>query len=133
VPGNVHKFLVRELVVAAQRWGYEVLAADAKYYLLDGATIHLPPKLLRHQPDIVAARKAPPHLLIGEAKTGPDLKSKRSKEQLADFASIPGALVAITYPERSESILRGVIEDLGIQPGDMFRCIPVPEELFPDD
>jgi hypothetical protein len=132
VPGSVHRFLVRELIVVAQRLGYSVLGADAKYYLLGGKTCPIPPTILRHQPDIIGAGSLAPHLLIGEAKTPSDLQSKRTREQLRDFTAVADAVVLIAIPESAEGTLSRLLGDLGIGPSDRVRCIPVPEALFPD-
>jgi hypothetical protein len=123
---------VQELVVVAQRWGYEVLGADVRYYLLSGRTVHIPPKILRHRPDLIAARKSAPFLLIGEAKSASDIDSKRSREQITDFASIAGAMVLLAVPRGSEHRVTHLLEELGISPGQNVRCIAVPEALFPD-
>jgi hypothetical protein len=132
VPGSAHRFLVQELILVAQRWGYEVLSADVRYHLLSGTTFHIPPKVLRHRPDLIAARKTPPFLLIGEAKTASDLASGRSREQIADFASIPGAMVLIAVPKGSEQQVTQLLQELCIRSRGNVRCIAVPEVLFPD-
>ncbi|MDE2046521.1 MAG: hypothetical protein KGJ69_15475 [Thermoplasmata archaeon] len=117
----------------AQRWGYDVLASDANYYLTQGKKVPIPPVIRRHHPDLLGGRPLPPSLLIGEAKTTNDLKSSRTREQLSDYASVEGAVVVVAVPESCKTELVSVIRGLGLEGHLSLRCIPVPEELFPDD
>lgn len=47
-------------------------------------TLQRPPKIGRHRPDVIAVDEFG-GTVIGEAKTGPDLTSDHSKEQIEDF------------------------------------------------
>lgn len=49
-------------------------------------TLSAPPRVDRHEPDIVARDKTSGRLIIGEAKQGDDLFTDHSQEQLHDFS-----------------------------------------------
>lgn len=128
--GKDHRFLVRELIVLAQRWNYRVLSSDGRYDLLGPAVSALPAKVLRHQPDLLAIRESMPRLFIGEAKTSQDVGTRRSREQLLDFSSVPDALTVFAVPSRSAARLRAIIRELGLREDEALKCVAVPEELI---
>jgi len=75
---DTHKTLVDVLVSdLAMKFG-EVTHGD------NVGTLPLPPKIGRHRPDVIAVHELR-GTVIGEAKTGPDLTSDHSKEQIEDF------------------------------------------------
>lgn len=130
--GNRHKFLVKSLIARARSLGYDVLATDTFYPTAGESPLRLPQKILRHHPDLLAARKEHPVLCIGEAKTAGDLHSRRTREQLQDYASIPDTLVMIAVPEGAVTEVRQLVSELDIRSGSIVQLIAVPEVLLPE-
>ena len=86
MPSRMHQMLVGLIARKMREKGYEIVAFDGKDYLFDGQTLPVPPSVGRHRPDILGVRLRTREICVGEAKTGEDLKSRRTANQLSDYA-----------------------------------------------
>jgi hypothetical protein len=119
--------------------GYTPVAYDGQLYTFRGEEVHIPPKIGRHRPDVVGINLESKALCIGEAKTGDDLLSERTREQLLDYSSIIGATSGMKFrliigvPMKDENALLMLMEDLGIDKLANVTHIVLPEELVDPD
>lgn len=128
--GASHRRLVQLLITRIQVLGYRVVASDQGYTILGRGPVPIPPLVARHSPDVIGTRSNDPIICIGEAKTPGDLKSRRTREQLKDFASLPDSLVIVAVPFSALGRLRDTLTELGIEESPRFQCMAVPDELI---
>lgn len=128
--GANHRKLVQLLITRMQALGYRVVASDQHYTVLGHDSVPIPPSVARHSPDVIGARSEDPILCVGEAKTPGDLRSRHTREQLRDFASLPDSLVIVAVPRSAIGSLRETLRELGIDEGPRFQCMAVPDELI---
>jgi hypothetical protein len=127
---DVHKRLVQLLIPRIVGLGYRIVACDQRYPVFMEERPVVPPTISRHSPDIIGARDLDPILCVGEAKTAGDVGSKRSREQLADFAGTPDCMVIVAVPSSALGLLQSVMSMEGITIGSRFECMAVPDELL---
>lgn len=119
--------------------GYAPVAYDGQYYTFHGEAVHVPPRIGRHRPDVIGINMETKVLCIGEAKTGDDLLSERTREQLLDYSNIVGATSGLRFeliigvPRNEESILLRLMVDLGLEKLTNVSYIVLPEELVETD
>jgi hypothetical protein len=130
MPSSTHQLLVQMLVPRMHALRYQIVASDLYYYQLGRLRLDSPPVLARHRPDLLGVRGRSPRFCIAEAKTAGDLRTRHSKEQLSDFASVPDAMLLVAVPSGALATLERVVGDLGIQTGPRFECLAVPEALL---
>ncbi len=128
--GASHRKLVQLLITRMQALGYRVVASDQGYAVLGTDSVPIPPSVARHSPDVIGARSADPIICVGEAKTPGDLRSRHTREQLRDFASLPDSLVIVAVPFSALGRLRETLTELGIEESPRFQCMAVPDELI---
>lgn len=115
--------------------GYSTVAFDGENYLFYGEKVPLPPKIGRHRPDIIGINIETKVLCIGEAKTGSDLSSQRTREQFSDYANIIGFTsgqkfeLIIGIPLSAESALLKLLPNLSLDGLKNISYILLPEEL----
>jgi len=119
--------------------GYVPVAFDGRRFVVGDEEIHVPPRIGRHRPDVLGYDPCAKALCIGEAKTGNDLSSARSREQLMDYANIVGASsgerirLIIGVTSGMQDALRSALEELGLQDRESISYIVLPEELVDSD
>lgn len=115
--------------------GFIPVAFDGRNYVLDNEEINIPPTIGRHRPDVLGFNPKTRALCIGEAKTGNDLDSERSREQLVDYSHIVGAstheearlIIGITSSMRDA--LHRTLRELGLADMPNISFVLLPEEL----
>ena len=128
--GTVHQRLVQLLITRMQALGYTIVASDQNYAVLGGKQVPIPPTILRHSPDVLGARSEQPILCVGEAKTPGDLNSRRTREQLADFATLPDCLVIVAVPASVQALFENMLQGEGIARSPRFECMAIPDALL---
>jgi hypothetical protein len=103
----LHAWLVELMVAEYQRQGYMILsAADGQH--------NAPPKIGRHEPDILAKQRDG-EFRICEAKTGEgDLTTEHTAEQFRDFSS-KKAVLDIIVPKEKVAELEQTLRELGVK------------------
>jgi hypothetical protein len=135
---KIHQMLVGLISRKMRELGFSIVAFDGSDYLFNGQKLKMPPTIIRHRPDIVGYNFETKSVCLGEAKTSGDLFSKRTKEQLLDYASV--ALIScpipinviIGIPKNSEPDLIKLFKELKIMGKDNISYIWLPEELSGD-
>lgn len=130
-----HDLIVVMVARYIKQRGYELVALDCSLDWLFGDSFRLPPAITIHRPDILGVRQETPFVCIGEAKTRSDMRSKRTRRQLKDFASASvergGASceVVVGIPSDCQTILGKLIRSLGVAP-NRITVIAVPLPLL---
>jgi hypothetical protein len=130
-----HELLVAMVARYIRQQGYELVALECSLSWLFGESFRLPPSITLHRPDILGVRKEPPLICIGEGKTRNDLRSKRTREQIKDFAEASvngksgGCEVVVGIPDDCKPHLEKAFNSLGIPLG-RIKIIPVPSALL---
>lgn len=129
---KAHQFIADLLATKMYSEGYEVVSFEG-----DNSTeevkLKLPPKILRHRPDLVGVKKG--GLAIGEAKTANDL-SLRTKEQLEDFTNQNNWPAGFEYkvffgvPLSVEDKFKRMISEMSINESNL-AVLSVPDRLLP--
>lgn len=110
-----HQQLLNALSTSLRGRGFEVI-----YQV--GSQGREPFAIGRHEPDLIA-RDSSGLLIVGEAKTGADLDTQRSREQFVDFSSrimsegiLKGKEIPfhIIVPEENSARLRQILASLGL-------------------
>jgi hypothetical protein len=115
--------------------GYEIVSFDGDEYLFDGQKLKIPPQIKRHRPDIIGFKFQTREICVGEAKTGEDLFSKRTKEQLLDYSETKTLSMAkhieiiIGIPKSAEDDLIRLLKELNLFGKNYISYIWLPEEL----
>jgi hypothetical protein len=139
MPSQAHQFLAMCIVRKIREKGYEVVALDGDYTKVSDIPFKIPPKVMRHRPDIIGVRIGDMRVCIGEAKTKSDLSSERTKEQFMDYAKVildeskPKCELMIAIPKSAEDILIKLLKRLDICENDNIFYLTVPELLLPHD
>lgn len=130
---KVHKFIVSCVCRKIREKGYRIVALNGDYSQIEKIHLKLPPPIKRHRPDVVGVKTGNLEFCIGEAKTSSDLKTKRTREQLADFANINKCELVVGVPMSDKYLLRKLLQDLGLENNKNISCLYVPEVLFPHE
>jgi hypothetical protein len=95
------------------------MAHGAVTHAVATGTLPDPPKIGRHEPDVLATGFAGTPV-IGEAKTGPDLFEERSLEQFDDFThhEVGGEVAALVLivPEGFKEDAEAALKKAGAEP-----------------
>ncbi len=81
-----HDLIVSMLQIKLKLLGFTIIALENPKDKELIKTRNLPPKILRHRPDLIAIRGNT--ICIGEAKYFGDFKTKHSQEQINDFIEL---------------------------------------------
>ena len=131
----MHQMLVGLIGRKMREKGYEIVAFDGNEYKFDGQVLPLPPSIGRHRPDIIGYRFESRSVCIGEAKTGRDLRSDRTKTQLIDFSQARTLTnnepveIIIGIPQSYVKDLISLLDMLGITNKQTISYVYIPEEL----
>lgn len=109
--------------------GFDVVAFDGSSTIENTLLIKIPPKLIRHRPDIIALNQSG-QVAVGEAKTANDF-TRHTHEQLTDFYSSHCTLY-IGIPMSAEDKLITALKTLNI-PIEDIKIIKVPDRLLLND
>jgi len=135
MPTKLHQMIVGLIGRKMREKGYDIVAFDGSEYLFEGAKLNIPPRIKRHRPDILGFKFETKEICVGEAKTGEDLFSERTKEQLLDYSSTTGLStgkhieIIIGIPKSAEEDLVGLLRELNLLGKDFISHIWLPEEL----
>lgn len=139
VPSLAHRMLCDLIARKMREEGYVPVAFDGRRFMAGNDEVRVPPRIGRHRPDVLGYDPSTKTLCIGEAKTGNDLHSQRSKEQLTDYADIIGmssgerVRLIIGVTNRMQQELLTALEELGLQDRKNISYILLPEELIGSD
>ncbi len=113
--------------------GYEIVAIESSLDWLFGDGFRLPPAIVLHRPDVLGIRDEQPCLAIGDAKTVQDLGTRRTSQQLRDYAGVAveqeASFVIIGVPQSGADKLRRLIARLKI-PAGRISILTVPDVLL---
>lgn len=135
MPTKMHQMIVGLIGRKMRENGYDIVAFDGNEYLFDGQKLNIPITIERHRPDIVGFKFETKEICVGEAKTGEDLFSKRTKEQLLDYSSTTGLStgkhieIILGIPKSAEEGLIKLLRELNLLEKDFISYIWLPEEL----
>ena len=118
--------------------GYKIAAIESSFDWLFGAGFQLPPAIVRHRPDVLGVRPKPPLIAIGDAKTPSDLSTRRTAEQLHDYASArttceddDRCYVVIGVPKSCARRLKHIIGRIH-PPARNVEILEIPDNLLPE-
>jgi len=133
---NRHDTIVGFVAGEAQRRGFAIQFLEGNHTDVTIYKPQLPEKLINHRPDVVGMNDKG-GICIGEAKTGSDLKTRRSKTQLLDFFSIikknPDNSLIIGIPMIDKNLLTKTLQDLGITINSQIKILEIPEIFLQHD
>ena len=136
---RLHQMLVGLIGRKMREEGYDIVAFDGNEYLFDGQKLRVPLTIKKHRPDIVGIRHGTREVCVGEAKTGRDLYSERTREQLLDYSNSIGISsgvnirIILGIPKSAEGVLLRLLQKLKLLEKDFISYIWLPEELIDDD
>src|SRR5574341_1457548 len=134
MPSEKHNFIVAAIARRLWQNDFRIIYLDGKYQDIDIKKFDIPPKIINHKPDIVGVKKGI-FFCIGEAKTGGDIFSERTKSQITDFFTIirlnPKNKLIIGIPLDSKEDLKRLLFQLGLENHKQIEIIHIPEELLP--
>ena len=139
MPTKAHQMIIGLIGRKMKKKGYDIVAFDGKEYLFGGKVLEFPPVIKRHRPDLLGYNFKTKRVCIGEAKTGNDLFSKRTIEQLIDYASVKQKStskyieVIIGILKSSEQNLLKLLKKLSLDKNENISFIWLPDELINDD
>lgn len=131
-----HNFIVSAIARKMKLYGFRIIYLDGKYQDVETERPEIPPKIINHKPDIIGENNDMV-FCIGEAKTRDDIRSERTKNQIADFLSIvklkPGNKLIIGIPLTAKEDLGKLLLKLGFGNQNQIEIISIPEELLPHE
>lgn len=131
-----HDFIVASLSRRIRQFGYKIIYLDGKKFNITSSTLHIPPRIINHRPDIIGDL-AGVSFCIGEAKTESDILSLRTKNQLLDFYSLiktnSSNMLFFGIPLKSKESFRNLLMQHELQNAKQIDILYIPEELFPDE
>jgi len=132
--GKAHNFIVSAIVRKVRQEGFRVIYLDGEYKDIGMIKLEIPPKIIRHKPDIVG-EKENKAFCIGEAKTKDDIPSERTKNQITDFMSIVELdsenKLVIGIPSNAREDLEKLLLKLEFTNHKQIEILYIPEELLP--
>ena len=139
MPTKAHQMIIGLISRKMKDKGYKIVAFDGKEYLFNGKTLKVPPVIKRHRPDLLGYNFKTERVCIGEAKTGGDLFSMRTIEQLNDYAATKQkstgkyveAILGIL--KSSELDLQKLLCKLSLDKNENISYIWLPDELVEND
>lgn len=139
MPTKAHQMIIGLIGRKMKERGYDIVAFDGKEYLFNGRVLKLPPVIKRHRPDLLGYNFKTKGVCIGEAKTGNDLFSGRTIEQLNDYASIKQKStkkyveVILGILKSSELDLQKLLQKLSLDKNENVSYVWLPDELVGND
>lgn len=131
---KTHNFIVSAIVRKVRQEGFRVIYLDGEYKDIGMIKLEIPPKIIRHKPDIVG-EKENKAFCIGEAKTKSDISSERTKNQITDFMSIieldSENKLVIGIPSNTKEYLEKLLFKLGFLNHKQIEILYIPAELLP--
>jgi len=129
---KAHQFIADLISRKMDEQGYEVVSFDGKNY--ENLKYKLPPKILRHRPDLIGYKKD--SLIIGESKTKNDL-SNRTKEQIIDYATLTNnkdinCSLILGFPSSIISEIEKILSNIDYRKEKLY-LLTVPDILLPND
>ncbi len=139
MPTKAHQMIIGLIGRKMKKKGYDIVAFDGNEYLFNGKVLEFPPIIRRHRPDLLGYNFQTKRICIGEAKTDNDLFSRRTIEQLIDYASVKqnstGKYVEIIIGilKSSEQNLLRLLKKLSLDKNENISFIWLPDELVSND
>lgn len=130
-----HQFIMGLIVRQMRELGCQITFFEGNHPTKNIDIIGLPPKILRHRPDILGISNIG-QLFIGEAKTDTDLKSLRTIEQLSDYTSIKindfACEVFFGIPNLAQKKFQKIVESLNLTNYPHLHVLYIPEDIIND-
>ncbi len=134
MPSEEHNFIVSAIARKIRQDDFRIIYLDGKYQDIDTKKFVIPPKIINHKPDIIGVKQSI-FFCIGEAKTGSDLFSERTKNQITDFSTIvrlnSGNRLIIGIPASAKEDLKRLLFQLGLANNKQIEVLRIPQELLP--
>ncbi len=128
-----HQFILGLIVKKIREEGFTIISIDGKSSGSFGIKTELPPKILRHRPDVIAVNEDG-QICIGEAKTNNDIKNTRTSEEITDYTTIElnekACYVIIGIPQESIVELNKLLKRIGIHNDNNICILQVPNEII---
>jgi len=129
-----HDFIVSAVARKIRMEGFKISYFDGRYETLDTIKPRIPPKIIRHKPDIIGEKENGAYC-VGEAKTEGDIFSERTKNQIIDFMKIvelnPENMLIIGIPLNTIGFLTKILIKLGFHNNKQIEILRIPEKLLP--
>lgn len=133
--GKKHQFILGLIIKKIREDGFTIFSIDGNCDGAFGIRTKLPPKILRHRPDVIAINEDG-QICIGEAKTDSDINSIRTSEEINDYANTElngkPCFVIIGIPKSSISNLNKLLLKMGLKKADNIFILQVPDEIIND-
>lgn len=135
---KAHQKIIGIIVRKMRQKEYEIVSFDGQEKVILDINLHIPPKIIRHRPDIIGINLANNKLCIGEAKTRSDLATRRTQEQFLDFSDAlskvdTSAELIIGIPKSAESDLVQLLQKLNLLKKPNVSYVWIPDELLDGD
>jgi len=131
---KAHDFIVALVARKVVTLGFEVVCLEGAYCCMASGPSRVPPRIIRHRPDVVGENPAGA-FCVGEAKTPGDLGTRRTREELKDYAQVlalsPSSALVIGYPAESHTAVLALLAAVGLAPGRAVHLLRVPSVLLP--
>jgi hypothetical protein len=128
-----HQFIIGLINRKICEYGFKIVFIDGRVSGTIGRKYALPPKIIRHRPDVVGISNEG-FICIGEAKTKDDILNNRTKEELFDFSNFEfngqQCLLIIGVPKSSKGALTNVLLELGILNYKNIEILLIPDEII---
>ncbi len=138
MPSNTHRIIATLLAKKIRNEGYHVVCFDDNPKDVSDLKLYMPPKIVRHRPDVVGVDPESGNLIIGEAKSSKDLSSKRTKEQLLDFSKSKindseSIRLIVGIPLSCEKKLEKILSQQGLLDRKNIDILKIPDRLLPNE
>jgi hypothetical protein len=128
-----HQFILGLIIKKIVQDGFTVRSIEGKLVATSYEKFDLPPKILRHRPDVIAVNEDG-QICIGEAKTERDLYARRTKEEFLDFSKVmlngKCCILVIGIPATAKNVLEKIQKELNFFQKDNIQILYVPEEII---
>lgn len=132
MPTRQHQRILAIVLKRMKQRGFSPVSVDGSTEGLGSIGMSRPDAFGRHRPDAVGA-SPDGRICIAEAKTGDDVATKRTREQLEDYlvaSDVDYAVVLLGYPRSADSTVQGLLGSIGASACPQLELIPVPDELL---
>jgi hypothetical protein len=133
VAGKRHQFILGLIIKKIREDGFTIISTDGNLSGAFGDKMQLPPKILRHRPDVIAINEDG-LICIGEAKTENDINSLRTSEEFYDYANTElngkRCFVIIGIPQSSKKGLNSYLKKIGVSDFQNIFVLYVPNEII---
>lgn len=133
-----HQRIIGIIVRKMRQKEYEVVSFEGKEKIISDIDLRIPPKIIRHRPDVIGVNFKNNKLCIGEAKTGADLVTRRTQEQFSDFSDVlvrvdNSAELIIGIPKSAEPELIKLLQKLNLLENPNVSYVWMPDDLLDGD